>query len=171
MYPIDDATESAAATFIVIPPDMPDLNKKMPNYEKTLIAYESFGFDAEDTLEATRIEVTASGDDESVVFFPYINLALHKQSATTSQMNGELMINYKAAINGYFALCIKEGCFSAALPNHKYIDLVIPLVHRQEATSDETQLAALEFSQELMANVIADFTMTAFEQLTAPDPE
>jgi hypothetical protein len=150
---------------------MPDLNKKMPNYEKTLIAYESFGFDAEDTLKATRIEVTESGDDESVVFFPYINLALHKQSATTSQMNGELMINYKAAINGYFALCIKEGCFSAALPNHNYIDLVIPLVHRQEATSDETQMAALEFSQELMANIIADFTMTAFEQLSAPDPD
>ncbi|MEP7705285.1 hypothetical protein [Paraglaciecola sp. 25GB23A] len=171
VYPIDDATESAAATFIVIPPNMPDLNKKMPNYKKTLIAYESFGFDAEDNVKATQIELADMDENEGVVFFPYINLALHKQSATTSQMNGELMINYKAAMNGYFALCIKAGCFKAALPNHSYIDLVIPLVHRKEATSDETQMAALEYSQELMAQMITEFTMAAFEKLSAPDPE
>jgi hypothetical protein len=171
VYPIDDATESAAATFIVFPTNMPNLNTKMPNYEKTLIAYESFGFDAEDNVKATNIELADAEEMEGVVFFPYINLALHKQTATTSQMNGELMINYKAAINGYFALCIKAGCFTAALPNHSYIDLVIPLVHRKEATSDETQMAALEYSQELMAQMITEFTMAAFDRLSEADNE
>lgn len=167
VYPIDDATEEVSATFVTFPVDMPDLNKKMPNYERTLIAYESFGFDAEDAIKATNIEFKDMEDmDGGAVLFPYINLALHKQSATTSQMNGELMINYVAAINGYFALCIKAGCFTAALPNHSYIDLVIPLVHRTEATSEETQLAALEFSQELMANMIAEFTLAAFDKLS-----
>ena len=110
-------------------------------------------------------------EGDGVVFFPYINLTLHKQTATTSQMNGELMINYVAAMNGYFALCIKEGCFTAELPNKTYIDLIIPLVHRKEATSDETQIAARIYGQELMAQMITEFTMAAFEKLSAPDPE
>lgn len=171
VYPIGDETESAAAMFIVFPTNMPDLNEKMPNQSKTIIAYESFGFDAEDMVKATNIELADMEDMEGVVFFPYINLALHKQTATTSQMNGELMINYVAAMNGYFALCIKAGCFTAALPNHSYVDLVIPLVHRKEATSDESQLAALEYSQELMAQLIAEFTLAAFDKLSEPDPE
>jgi hypothetical protein len=172
VYPIDDATESASTSiFATFPTKMPDLNRTMPNYEKKLIAYESFGFDTDDILKATQVELADMDDEDGVVFFPYINLALHKQSATTSQMNGELMINYKAAINGYFALCVKVVCFIAEIPKNGYIDLVIPLVHRKEATSDETQRAALDYSQELMANMIAEFTMAAFEQLSAPDPE
>lgn len=171
IYGIDEATKSESAMFIYFPVKMPDLNRKVPNQGKTLVAYESFGFDAEDNLKATKIELGEEEEMDGIVFFPYINLSLHKQSATTSQMNGELMINYVAAINGYFSLCIKEGCFTAMLPKNSYIDIIVPLVHRKEATSEESQIAARIYGQELMARMMAEFTMAAFEVLTAPDPE
>lgn len=171
IYAIDESTKSESAMFISFPIPKPDLNYKVPSGVHDIVAYESFGFDAEDNLKATNIELAEMEEGDGVVFFPYINLTLHKQTATTSQMNGELMINYVAAMNGYFALCIKEGCFTAELPNKTYIDLIIPLVHRKEATSDETQIAARIYGQELMAQMITEFTMAAFEKLSSPDPE
>jgi hypothetical protein len=43
---------------------------------------------------------------------------------------------------------------------------VVPLVHRKEAISDETHVAAREYGQELMADMITELTLAAFEKLT-----
>jgi hypothetical protein len=165
IYGLSEEVESLSSSLIYYPVDMPDLNRKMPNYERTFIAFDSFGFSNEDIVEATRLELGEDEEMDGVVFFPYINVALHKQSATTSQMNGELMINYVMGINGYFALCIKAGCFTAQLPDDTYIDMIVPLVHRREATSDESHNEAREFGQELLGQMITEFTMVAFNQL------
>ena len=166
IYALSEEVESAAATIITFPTPMPALNRKMPNYSKTLVAYESPGFDADDTLKVTKLELADEDTADGAVFFPYVNIALHKQSATTSQMDGELMINYVAAINGYFVLCFKPGCFKASFAQDKYIDLIVPLVHRNEATSEEGQVAARKFGQQFMADAIAELTLVAFEKLT-----
>ncbi|MBQ0797093.1 hypothetical protein [Zhongshania sp.] len=166
IWAMDESTKSESSKLIYFPVKMPDLNRKMPNQGKTLVAFDSFGFSVDDLLKATNIELIDEDELDGVVFFPYINLALHKQTATTSVMNGELMINYVAAINGYFAICKKMICFKAELPNNSYIDLVVPLVHRKEATSDETHVAAREYGQELMADMITELTLAAFEKLT-----
>lgn len=165
IYGLSEEVESLSSSLIYYPVDMPDLNRKMPNYERTFIALDSFGFSYEDIVEATRLELGEDEEMDGVVFFPYINVALHKQSATTSQMNGELMINYAMGINGYFALCIKAGCFTAQLPDDTYIDMIVPLVHRREATSDESHNEAREFGQELLGQMITEFTMVAFNKL------
>lgn len=69
-------------------------------------------------------------------------------------------------MNGYFALCIKAGCFTAELPDDSYIELIVPLVNRREATSDDTHDAARIYGQELLAQMIAEFTAAAFDKLT-----
>lgn len=166
IWAMDESTKSESSKLIYFPVDMPALNRKMPNFNRTFVALDSFGFSVEDLLKATNIELIDEDELDGVVFFPYINLALHKQTATTSVMNSELMINYVGAINGYFAICKKKFCFKAELPKNTYFDVVIPLVHRKEAISEETHIAAREFGEELMADMITEFTLAAFEKLT-----
>lgn len=166
IYGMDEKTLGASNFLVTIPPRMPDLNRKMPNYNRTLTAYENGGFSSENLIEVSGIAL--DGDPEGVVFYPFINLALHKQTATTSQMNGELMINYVVGMNGYFALCIQGDCLTSALPNDTYLDLVVPLVSSKAATTKETHVAARKYGEALMAKMITEFAMTAFDTLYGP---
>lgn len=138
------------------------LNSKMPSETHTAVADGQGGFSSDKALKATEL---ASEEGPAIIFFPYVNLAFHKQNAGVSQMNGEVIINYAVEMNGYFLLCIPDNCLSAQLPDKSYINFIAPLVHFRSITSDETQKEVFWYGQELLAQMISNFVVEGFDTL------
>lgn len=156
-YKMGEEAVKLKASNVDFPVYKVDLNNKLPSETGTVFSYDSPAFDAEDGLKVAQAE-------EGLSFFPYVNITFKKQGITMSRMNEEKVLNYEAAINGYFQLCSIEKCVSARFPNGKGIHFIMPLPHShayEEANRDKTN----EFAQEFLGSVIGELATVAFNKL------
>tara|TARA_R110002049_G_scaffold36117_1_gene115657 strand:+ start:2254 stop:3144 length:891 start_codon:yes stop_codon:yes gene_type:complete len=167
-YPIADEAQEVAespdswlATFF--PVSASNINQKVGTENHDVVAFEEGGISAENTLAATNLVAV---DGEAVVFFPYVNMSFHKQGTGVSQLDGEVVLNYIVEMNGYFELCIPQGCVSAQLPKDVYLNFTAPLVHYAEITSEESHDAVYEYGIDLLAEVVSDFCVEGLKTLS-----
>jgi hypothetical protein len=138
-----------------------NLNNNLPSMRATVVSKKEPAFDAEDGLKVAQADLKGA---EGAVFFPYINLTFKKQGTGLTQMHGERILNYEAAINGYFQLCDNDKCVSAKIPNNKGISFIMPLVSIGE-NNEENQQKAQKYAQELLGDIISEITIVALNKL------
>lgn len=112
-----------------------------------------------------RTVASVSTDENSAVFFPYFNIFLNKDLATIAKMDGELVINYKAFLNGYFMLCKKDSCEQASLPKGQHLTITLPLPPKEATVSTENQERINLYAQKQLGRIMSDLAFESLENL------
>ncbi len=107
----------------------------------------------------------AAVEKDGALFLPYFNIFLNKDLATIGKIDGELVINYKAFINGYFQLCNHTKCEQATLPKGQHLTVTVPLPPKVALSSTKQQEAINMLAQKHLGQIMTDFAMTALAQL------
>lgn len=151
--------------------DKPDLNKNLPS-RATIISYKNKpAFSAKEALEVAQVALRGN---DSVMFFPYVYMTFKKQNASLTKMHDEIVINYETGINGYFILCNKINCVTAAFPNIPwpanpevvtYAKVDVPMAYLNHLTSMDNLNMVSKFTQEFIGDIASELTMVAFDKL------
>lgn len=107
----------------------------------------------------------AAVEKDGALFLPYFNIFLNKDLATIGKIDGELVINYKAFINGYFQLCNHKKCEQATLPKGQHLTVTVPLPPKVALFSSKQQEAINMLAQKHLGQIMTDFAMSALAQL------
>lgn len=107
----------------------------------------------------------ASLDKEDAIFFPYFNIFLNKDLAEVSKLDGELVINYKAFVNGYFMLCNHDKCEQATLPKGQHLTITVPLPPKKPLANLKKQEAINLYAQKYLAQIMTDFAIKALDEM------
>lgn len=143
---------------IKVPVAMPDpgFTRKDVRHHGVVTAYNGVAFD---TINAKKVASIDGGAN----FFPYINISLRKTGATLTKTGGERVINYQAAINGYFLLCDKSVCTDAFV-NNSSLKFTMPMLNGKKVSKD-TWAEVDSYTQDLLGTIMAGMASTALDEI------
>lgn len=124
-------------------------------------SYSYGAFHANEGRSIAQVGISPNG----AIFFPYFNLFLNKDLARVSRLDGELVINYKAFLNGYFMLCNHKTCEQATLPKNQHLTLTVPLPPKKALSNTKQQEAINLYAQRHLSKVMTELALTALENL------
>lgn len=124
----------------------------------------SYGYGAFDANEGSSV-AGASVGKTGAVFFPYFNIFLNKDLATISKLKGELVINYKAFVNGYFMLCDHNTCEQATLPKGQHLTITVPLPPKKALASTKKQELVNLYAQKHLSQIMTELALKALDSL------
>lgn len=133
-----------------------------------LVDVTSYSYGAFHANEGRSI-AQASIPTEGGIFFPYFNIFLNKDLAKVSKLNGELVINYKAFVNGYFMFCNHKACEQATLPKNHHLTITVPLPPKRALASTKKQEAINLYAQKHLSKVMTELALTALDSLKMPE--
>lgn len=107
----------------------------------------------------------ASLEEQDAIFFPYFNIFLNKDLAEVSKLDGELVINYKAFVNGYFMFCNHDICEQATLPKGQHLTITVPLPPKKALANVKKQEAINLFAQKHLSRIMTEFALKAFDSM------
>lgn len=118
-----------------------------------------------------RSVAQASVDKQGAIFFPYFNIFLNKDLATVTKLKGELIINYKAFLNGYFMLCNHELCQQATLPKGQHLTITVPLPPQKALGNAKKQEAINLLAQKHLSQIMTDLAWSALQAMKVQQPK
>ncbi len=127
----------------------------------TVTSYNYGAFNADQGRSIAQAVIEKDG----ALFLPYFNIFLNKDLATVGKIDGELVINYKAFVNGYFQLCNHKKCEQATLPKGQHLTISVPLPPKEALANKEKQEAINILAQKHLGHIMTDFAMIALEKL------
>lgn len=130
----------------------------------TLADVTSYNYGAFNANEGRSV-AKASLPKDGGVFFPYFNIFLNKDLATISKLDGELVINYKAFVNGYFMFCNHKVCEQATLPKGQHLTITVPLPPKKALANVKKQEAINLFAQKHLSKIMTDLATAALDGL------
>ena len=107
----------------------------------------------------------ASLDVEDAIFFPYFNIFLNKDLAEVAKLDGELVINYKAFVNGYFMMCNHKVCEQATLPKGQHLTITVPLPPKKALANVKKQEAINLFAQKHLSRIMTELALKALDSM------
>jgi hypothetical protein len=130
----------------------------------TLADVTSYNYGAFNANEGQNI-AKASLPEDGGVFFPYFNIFLNKDLATISKLDGELVINYKAFVNGYFMFCNQKVCEQATLPKGQHLTITVPLPPKKALANTKKQESINLFAQKHLSKIMTELALVALDRL------